>query len=218
MQLTNIIEIPIGDLVPAEWNYKAQGEEEAVTRLINSIEKDKSAGVPAVRVLPKGKYEVIDGNHRLTALQQLGWKNVICENFGKISKGTAITIARRRNHKWFEDDTAALGLLYRDFVVPEFGLDSLDLFMPEGADGIQNIIDVTELDWDKLQTDIDDNAGQGQMEGTKLVIAVDDELMAEWLLWKQKVSDESADDTNEEAFRIMLYYLRGLNLREGDDQ
>ena len=65
---------------------------------MNSIEEDKSVGVLAVREID-GKFEVIDGNHRLEALIRMKWKKVPCENFGQITKAKAITIARRRNHK-----------------------------------------------------------------------------------------------------------------------
>ena len=77
------------------------------------------------------KYEVMDGNHRLEALKQLGWKKIAVENFGPISIAKAITIARRRNHSWFEDNLFKLGELYREHVIPEFGVDELAKILPD---------------------------------------------------------------------------------------
>jgi len=53
----------IDNLVKAEWNYKTDGTEEQINKLIKSIKYDDSAGILAVRKL-NDKYEVIDGNHR----------------------------------------------------------------------------------------------------------------------------------------------------------
>ena len=116
MNDTQLVEMNESDLVKADWNYKTDGTEEQIEKLMASIGVDKSVGVLAVREKGK-KFEVIDGNHRLEAIKRLGWKKVPCENFGDISKAKAITIARRRNHKWFEDDVLAYAKLFKEDVL-----------------------------------------------------------------------------------------------------
>ena len=133
MVKTQLAELSINDLIKADWNYKTEGTEEQIEKLITSIKVDKSVGVLAVREISisedkdgmeVNKFEVIDGNHRLEALIRMNWEKVPCENFGDISKAKAITIARRRNHKWFEDDLLAYATLFKEDVLKEFKIDS----------------------------------------------------------------------------------------------
>jgi len=126
---TQLAEIDTKDLIKAEWNYKTDGTQEQIDKLINSIKEDSSVGVVAIRELGD-KFEVIDGNHRLEALIQMKWKKVPCENFGDISKAKAITIARRRNHKWFDDDIIAYDEIFKDELLYEYTIDELESFMP----------------------------------------------------------------------------------------
>lgn len=131
--------IPIHQLLPAPWNYTEEGTPERLETLKNSIIRDKSAGVPAVRQLGSSRFEVIDGNHRLQILLELGWKEVTCENFGKISQAEAITISRRRNHDWFPSREGALDLLLKEVVMPEIPAEELANFMPETLDDLKDI-------------------------------------------------------------------------------
>ena len=134
---TQLAEIPVEHLVPADWNYKTDATPEQVEKLAESIRKDGSAGVLAVRELGVEVFEVIDGNHRLQAIQRLGWDEVPCENFGEISKAHAITIARRRNYQWFEDDESELAKLMRDIVSKEFDVSDLAQFMPDSPEALE---------------------------------------------------------------------------------
>jgi hypothetical protein len=139
--------IAVERLVPAPWNYKKPGQPEEVKRLAASIQADASAGVLAVRELEDGCFEVIDGNHRLEAIRFLGWKEATCENFGSIDKARAVTIARRRNHQWFEDEMDKLAALYRDDVLPALDADLLDEIMPEGVRGMRALAESLSFDW-----------------------------------------------------------------------
>lgn len=136
--------LPIAKLMSAPWNYKLAGTDEMKAKLISSIKNSESAGVLAVRVMPGGKFEVIDGNHRLEAVQAMKWTHVPCENFGKISQAKAVVISRQRNFQWFEDDVMALGQLYRDVVLPEF--DTIDLMdmLPESDTTFDEILRLAE--------------------------------------------------------------------------
>jgi hypothetical protein len=132
--------LPVNAMLPAEWNYKERGTPEMIQKLARSIERDKSLGVVAVREVKKGKYEVIDGNHRLEAARLLNLQDIYAENFGPISKAEAVIISRRRNHQWFKDDAVMLGALYAEVVVPEISLEELDGFMPETRQEIDDLL------------------------------------------------------------------------------
>src|ERR1019366_8341847 len=132
---TELLNVPISKLITADWNYKKNGERDQIDRLKASIDFDKSVGVLAIRELEKDGvqvFEVIDGNHRLIAVREMNWEVVPCENFGKLSLAKAITIARRRNHKWFEDDMIKYGKLLSG-VLEEYTVDELEPFMPDTA-------------------------------------------------------------------------------------
>ena len=141
-----MVEIDVKDLIPAEWNYKTDGTDEQITKLCNSINEDSSAGVVAVREVGD-KFEVIDGNHRLKALKKLKWKTAPCENFGDITKAKAITIARRRNHQWFEDNILAYADIFSKDVLKEYSLKELEKFMPESLEQLENIAGLLDFDW-----------------------------------------------------------------------
>lgn len=136
-------------VVKAVWNYKNDGTEEEIQKLMASVEYDMSAGVLAAREIEKDGemvYEVMDGNHRLEALLRLGWKKIPLENFGPISKAKAVTIARRRNHSWFDDDLLKLSDLMAD-VVQEIEMDELTTFMPESEQDLENLVNFGQFDW-----------------------------------------------------------------------
>lgn len=148
--VNSIVNVSMDSVIEADWNYKVSGSPDDIKRLAESIKHDKSAGVPAVReVVTNGKtvYEFIDGNHRLAALRLLGARNVTVENFGPITKAEAVTIARRRNHSWFEEDALALAELYKDVVLPEIPAASLATFMPETVNDIDNIVRLLDAPW-----------------------------------------------------------------------
>lgn len=149
--MREIIKVPIGKLVPADWNYKTDGTEEQITKLMKSIAEDQSAGVPAVRLLPDGTYEVIDGNHRLKAIKRLKWKTVQVENFGDIKKSTAILISRRRNHQWFEDDLMKFAALLRDEVLPDISIEDMAEFMPDSPEELLALSNLLDFDWSQFE-------------------------------------------------------------------
>jgi len=142
-----IIEVPLSKLRPAPWNYKLSATPEQREKLKRSIEKDRSAGVIAVRHLGKGIYEVIDGNHRLEALQELEWETATVENFGKVSTADAALISRRRNTIWFESNDVIFGQLLVDEVLKEYSLEDIAPFMEEELGDLQALVDIHNTDF-----------------------------------------------------------------------
>lgn len=156
---TNISEVEVGRLVPADWNFKVEATPEQLQKLANSIEKDRSAGVFAVRELPDGSLEVMDGNHRLAAIRHAGWSTVYVENFGPISLAEAVLIARRRNYQWFDTDFVELANLVQNVVLPEYPVEDMIEFMPESLEELQALADLAEKwEWpDEWDGEVDDS-------------------------------------------------------------
>ena len=196
---TQLVEIDTKDLIKAEWNYKTDGTQEQIDKLINSIKEDSSAGVVAVRELGD-KFEVIDGNHRLEALIQMKWKKVPCENFGDISKAKAITIARRRNHKWFEDDIIAYAELFRDEILTEFSIEELEKFMPDTKEDMENLEKLLDFDWDNYE----ENHEYDEDNLKTINVKVPEETYNMWMKWKEKVKNIGGYETDGKAFEFAI--------------
>lgn len=141
--------IPRTRIRKADWNYKFDGTREDIERLARSIQRDRSAGVIAVREVPAPEgleddgekwFEAIDGNHRLDAIDIVGWEVVTSENFGPIPLSEAVLISKRRNAQWFVDDNVQLSRLMKHEVLPEVSLDEMVEFMPETKRELEGLI------------------------------------------------------------------------------
>lgn len=189
----------IDNLVKAGWNYKTDGTEEQINKLIKSIKYDNSAGVIAVRKL-NDKYEVIDGNHRLEALQRMGWQQIQVENFGDISKAKAIIIARRRNHVWFDDDLKAFSDLIKNDVLPEIDTDTLKDILPDTPDEIDNLVNFGNFDWEEpIEKEPKDNDGK-----KTVVVKVDESVYQMWQDWVKWCAEQTNYKSEPEAFEYLI--------------
>ena len=202
---TQLAEIDVKDLTKAKWNYKTDGTEEQIEKLMKSIQVDESVGVLAVREKDK-KFEVIDGNHRLEAVTRLGWKKIPCENFGDISKAKAITIARRRNHKWFEDDILSYAEIFKEDVLSEYTIDELEEFMPDSKEEMENLEKMLDFDWNSFE----DKALYDEDENLKSIkVVVPEETYNMWLKWKERVKSLGDYETDGKAFEYAI--IEALN-------
>ena len=189
----------IDNLVKAGWNYKTDGTEEQINKLIKSIKYDDSAGVIAVRKL-NDKYEVIDGNHRLEALQRIGWQQIQVENFGDISKAKAIIIARRRNHVWFDDDLKAFSDLIKNDVLPEIDTDTLKEILPDTPDEIDNLVNFGNFDWEEpTEKEPKDNDGK-----KTIVVKVDESVYQMWQDWVKWCAEQTDYKSEPDAFEYLI--------------
>ena len=129
------------------------------------------------------------------------WKKVPCENFGDISKAKAITIARRRNHKWFDDDLNAYAKLFKEDVLAEFKLDELEGFMPDSLEDMENLLKIDEFNWDEAE----DVPVYDDSENLKTVkVLVPEETYNMWLKWKERVKKLNDYETDSKAFEFAI--------------
>jgi hypothetical protein len=201
-----IEQVPVAKLIPASWNYKTEGSDEQIEKLASSIREDQSAGVMAVRVLKSGKrngdgkLEVIDGNHRLKAVQSLGWKTVWVENFGVISDGDAVLVARRRNFQWFEDNVLKYAELFRDKVLTERSIDELVAFMPESKGEMESIAKLLEFDWSQFHRS---TGGEPPLLKT-IKLEVPTEVFEQWMSWLERAKEMLGYDNPAKAFEFAI--------------
>lgn len=119
-------EIPIDKLVKAGWNYK-ENNKELAEKLANNIKRNGQIENIIVRELDTGFYEVVNGNHRLDVLKELGFETIYSFNLGSISESQAKRIAVETNETKFSSNTESLSALVKELSI-EF--DDIDLTMP----------------------------------------------------------------------------------------
>ena len=200
-----LVDIEVKNLFKAKWNYKTDGTEEQIEKLCNSIKEDKSVGVLAVREIKKG-FEVIDGNHRLEAIKRLNWVKAPCENFGNITTAKAITVARRRNSQWFEDDAVKYADIFKNIVLKEYSLEDLSKIMPDTEQELESISKLTDFDWSQYDE-------KGVIEENKIKtikITVSEPIYKLWEKWKNKCSNVIGYESDNASFEYAI--IEALNI------
>lgn len=211
---TQLVELNVTDLVKADWNYKSDATPEMLEKLCGSIDKDKSAGVLAVREIEGNKFEVIDGNHRYEAVFHLGWEKVPCENFGDISLADAVTIARRRNHQWFEDDPLAFAGLFKEIVLPEYGIEELASFMPETEEEMKDLEEMLDFDWSEFEGEREPDFPVEEKDGHEFTINFDSEMMLEMVNAELDRITQESGRSRSEALCLAMAGSASLSVEE----
>jgi len=136
--------IDVGRLVRAPWNYK---ESDAVLaeKLKENIRKNGQVENLIVREIGAGAYEVVNGNHRLDALVELGVKEAMCYNLGKVSTAEAKRIAVETNETKFPNDPVKLSMLIAS-LTEEFDVKELALTMPYSDSELKELASLPSLD------------------------------------------------------------------------
>lgn len=199
---TTLMRVPIGRLRPAPWNYKRAGTAREKSALRESIRRDRSAGVLLVRELDDDALEVVDGNHRLEALLELGWAEVDVESLGRVDQATAVFASRRRNLQWFDDDLEALGLLIQEEIAPTISRDELELILPGGADEFTHLVELAAGGGlDALAPHKND-----RQPPFTLVVRVTPETRVRWRRWRM---DNPQCETSGDALAAALRRANG---------
>ena len=216
---TQVSEAEVSKLIHAEWNYKTDGTEEQIESLANAINRQKSCGVLAVREVEiKGEtvLEVMDGNHRLSAIRDvLKWEKVPVENFGPLSQVEAIILTRQRNEQWFEDDKLKLANLFVDHVFPEISHEELELILPENSQQLEIYSEMAAIDWSEpvLKGEEESESGEVEFNNTKTIrLNVNEEVYNLWLKWCERAKKITGLDNEQRAFEFAV--IEALNVPE----
>ncbi len=217
--LTQIAKAKVVDLIHADWNYKTDGTEEQIAKLMAAIAFQGSCGVLMVREIKQdGKiiFEVMDGNHRLTALKKLGWEECPIENFGEISQADAIVYTRQRNEQWFEDDKLKLAVLFSNEVFAKHSPEYLATILPDSLESLHSFKALANVDWIPPNQESEDEGGDGgapNLDKYKLVkIWVTEEVMNLWDKWLERAREITGLDSPARAFEFAV--IEALNVPE----
>ena len=132
------VEIPLRLLEKAPWNYKTD-DPVLAQKLAANIRKNGFILNIVVREIDGGRYEVIDGNHRLDALRLVGIKNVRAYNLGPIPEIRAKRVAIELNETRFDNDQ------YRLFETMQELLEGFEI------EDLAATLPITEVELEKYQ-------------------------------------------------------------------
>ena len=147
----HIEEIPINKLKECDWNYKTDDDfiQEA---LINNLKRNGQIENLIVREAKGGKYEVVNGNHRLRALKTLDFKTAFCFNLGEITELEAKRIALETNETKFRSNEYSLAKLLEE-IKNDPDMEDLNETLPYNELQLQAFEDLAQFDIESLDDD-----------------------------------------------------------------
>lgn len=92
----------------------------------------------------------MNGNHRHTALKQLGFESAICYNLGKITETQAKRIAIETNETRFRADNKRMATVIQE-ILAEFSLEELSGTTAFSEQDLKNIMDMNGFDFDAFE-------------------------------------------------------------------
>lgn len=139
--------LKVDQIIKADWNYKTD-DAGLKEKLRKNIAKNGVIENLIVRHLADGKFECVNGNHRLEVLKEEKVAEVMVFNLGMISKPKAERIAIETNETKFESDQLKLSKVIQD-ILTEFQLDDIagtTIFNESDIDALSKL---TEFNFDQ---------------------------------------------------------------------
>jgi hypothetical protein len=157
MSIKNYKEIELKKLIFAAWNYKGE-DPELMERLKANIVANGAIENLVVRPIGQGKYEVVNGNHRLQAYKELNMKTALCYDMGDISDAMAKRVAVELNETKFPNDSKKLAAMLNE-LKEEYGFDELKMTSPLDEEALANTLTSFEENWDQIDADVKEKNG-----------------------------------------------------------
>lgn len=132
-----------GLISPNDWNPNRQSDEMYQHELV-SIKRFGFSVPIIVRLNEAGQREIVDGEHRWKAAQELGIKPIPCYNLGPVSRETAIELTVALNEIRGVADPLALGDIFRE-LAETVDLEELTGLLPFTRAEIDRLIKTTEI-------------------------------------------------------------------------
>ncbi len=151
--LTKVIKVATNQVVPNQYNPKEKKGEE-YKKVLESIKVNGLMAPIFVRELSKDKYEIIDGEQRWTACEELGYKEVLIYNYGKLTDEEAIQLT-----VWWQQqvpfDEIKLAEVFAD-LVNKVGGDYSKIKLPYTEKEITDKIEMLKFDWEQFEKEYED--------------------------------------------------------------
>jgi hypothetical protein len=201
--INNYKPVDINLLVKAKWNYKID-DHERTEKLKNNIKLNGQIENIIVRNFGKGKFEIVNGNHRLDAMKELKIKKVMVFDCGDISLTKAKRIAIETNETIFDSDPFKLAETIVA-VMKDIPIDELILTMPYTEEDLMGFGKLLDFDWDQFAGSDDGNGlGEEDEEGKMIEITVSERAFNMWLQWKAKLKEHKGIDSEDHCFEVAV--------------
>ena len=199
--------MPISKLVKADWNYKEE-EEKQSEKLLNNFKRNGQLENILVRLLDTGYYEVVNGNHRLDVMNNLGYDNVVVMDLGEITQQEAIRKAIETNETKFKSDTLKLAELLGE-LTEEFGADEIVNSLPYNEDELKNFANMLSFDWEQFEED-GSAIDKGESFDKEIKLNVSEETYNAWIKLNEKLAKLNGYDNESKVFEFAV--IEALNI------
>lgn len=147
-----IRKLPVSVLVKADWNYKAE-DEFVQGKLSENIRRNGQLETILVRRLDDDRYEVVNGNHRLTSLKALGVTEALVVDLGTISDTEAKRLAIELNETRFPSDSIRLSVLLNELKQEQGDMDLLET-LPYDRREYDRLVALSQWSWETPDGDV----------------------------------------------------------------
>lgn len=170
-EIQELVWIAIDQLVPHPLNANVMPPE-LMTKLRENIGRTRRYPPIIVRHLPDGKFQVLDGWHRVLVLGELGEPGAWCLAWD-VSDQDALVLLATLNRLHGEDVLGKRAALIAELQQHE-NLARLALLLPESEAELRSTLELVDLDLDSLVADLAAQAERAASEGPQLfTFAVD---------------------------------------------
>jgi ParB-like chromosome segregation protein Spo0J len=194
--------IKASKLVKALWNYK-NDDAQKMRKLVENIRQNGQVENIIVRDIGNGKYEVVNGNHRLDAFQELELDEVMVCNLGKVSDAQAKKIAVETNETRFPSDLLSLSTVMKDILI-EFPQEELLTSMPYTDVELNDLLNLNKNPI--LPPEVNDAEGD-EPAFLNLKIALTQEQHEAWNQWKNTIESENDAEALLKAIQFALILI-----------
>lgn len=200
--------IPLDKLVHAEWNYKT--DDEAMTdKLVANIKRNGQIENLLVRHIEGGKYEVVNGNHRMAALARIGAPGAVCYDLGEISLEEAYRVSVETNETRFATDQVKLGDLLKA-MTDKYSMDDLLATLPYQQEELNNLIKLSDFDWDQYGNESNNESDVKDESEEPLYFKLTISERERWNAWVNRTKDITVGDYKE-ALLVLLTIAEQLS-------
>lgn len=201
-------DIETSKLIKAEWNYKEEDEKQTA-KLIENFKRNGQVENIQIRELEDGKYEVVNGNHRLDVMNSIGLKKCHTYNHGKISLAEAQRLAIETNETRFNTNAFKLGELIKD-MSGTFSLDEMAETMPFTSEEMSNMIDVLDFDWNTFEDDEPLDLEKEDKFDNTISFKVSEDTYRNWMELRKRMKELNGYDNESKVFEFAV--IEALNI------
>lgn len=195
----------LSDLVKADWNYKEDDEEQKAVLIANMQENGYVQNM-VVRPLKNKKFEVVDGNHRLEALQDMGIEEAMVCNIGEVDLEHAQRLSIQLNETRFESNEYRLSQIIKS-LAEKYSVEDLIKSLPYSEGQIDSMLANASIDWDNIQPPADKIEHE---EYRNITLQVKLEVHQRWKEWQERAKEHLGYESPARAFEFAI--IEALNI------